>query len=207
MTYQELLKRFSGDPLIDGTQLLPFYESIPALRVQVARWVKSGKLIKLRSNVFLLPPRQAGVQVFPSAVAARLLSPSYLSTHTALQYHGLIPEAVFAFTSVTSKRANTFTNVLGKFVYQHIRKDLFWGYSAIVQDGQTAFMAEPEKAVLDLFHLRGQRVTPEYLAELRLQNPRALSRRKLRESADKFRLGFMRDAAEMLITCLKGLCP
>ncbi len=207
MKYQELLDAFNGDPVIDGNQLAPFYESVGAQRVQTARWVHAGRLIKLRNNVFLLPARFAVRQVYPHAVAARLLSPSYLSAHTALQYHGLIPDAVFAFTSVTTKRANIFTNPLGKFVYQHIRQDLFWGYSAIVQNGQTAYMAVPEKAILDLFHLRGQRVTPEYLAELRLQNPRVVSRSKLTEYAEKFRLGFVRQAVQTLIENWKGLSP
>ena len=207
MRYQELLERFSGDPLIDGTQLLPFYDSDSALRVQLSGWVKCGKLIKLRSNVFLLPTRHAGQEVFPLAVAARLLAPSYLSTHTALQYHGMIPEAVFSFTSVTSKRANTFTNPLGKFVYHHVRPGLFWGYSPGIQDGQTAFIAEPEKALLDLFYLRRQKATLEFIAELRLQNPRALSRQKLLKFAEKFHLGVMAEAAENLITRLKGMRP
>lgn len=205
MKYQDLLTTFPTIPVIDGAQLLPFFDSDSALRVQVSRWVKSGKLIKLRNGVFLLPPRQAGVEVFPLAVPARLLSPSYLSMYTSLQYHGLVPEAVFAFTSVTSKRANTFTNPLGKFVYLHIQPALFWGYEAIIQSGQTAYVAEPEKALLDLFYFRRQSATAEYVEQLRLQNPSALSRRKLLAYAERFGHDRVKHAAELLLQCFRGI--
>ncbi|HNV71176.1 MAG TPA: hypothetical protein PKO06_15845, partial [Candidatus Ozemobacteraceae bacterium] len=96
---------------------------------------------------------------------------------------------------------------LGTFVYQHIRQDLLWDNDAIVQDGQTAYIAEPEKAIRDLFHLHRRTVTPEYLDEMRLQKLRALSRCRLRYYAARFHLNFISEAADLMIARLKGTKP
>ena len=51
---------------------------------------------------------------------------------------------------------------------------------------QLSFVAYPEKALLDLFYLRGLRVTDDYLDEMRLQNMEGLDLPKLVIFAKKF---------------------
>ncbi|MCD4780606.1 MAG: hypothetical protein K8S27_08695 [Candidatus Omnitrophica bacterium] len=69
------------------------------------------------------------------------------------EFHDLIPEAVNSFTSVIPKRHAYFETLIGRFDYRHIRESLFWGYQSVTLHGQTAFMALPEKALLDFFYL------------------------------------------------------
>jgi hypothetical protein len=60
---------------------------------------------------------------------------------------------------------------MGTFRYHHIATALFAGYSlADLGGGQHAFIATPEKALLDLIHLHPGGDAPEYVQELRLQN-------------------------------------
>jgi predicted transcriptional regulator of viral defense system len=205
MKYDDFIRIFNKNPLISGVQLSPLYRKEPLLRVQLSRWVKSNKLIKLRSNVFLLPERYAKQEVYPLAVAGQLLFPSYVSTYSALQFYGLIPEAVFTFTSVTSRRPNTFSNKLGKFEYLHIQNKLFWGYGTVNHNGQTAYIAEPEKALLDLFYLRRRKTGGEYIKELRLQNTKIISKKKLLKYAQRFNKNYVLKSAQNVIAYLDAV--
>ena len=86
---------------------------------------------------------------------ANVLKPhSYLSLQSALSWYGLIPEFVPVVTSVSTARPQSIETPLGKFEYRHISKDYFWGYQQLeLANKQTAFVARPEKALLDLVYL------------------------------------------------------
>lgn len=51
--------------------------------------------------------------------------------------------------------------------------------------GQQAFVAMPEKALLDLAHLTPQADSPNYLSQLRLQNMELLNLARLNEFAER----------------------
>jgi hypothetical protein len=59
---------------------------------------------------------------------------------------------------------------LGDFEFRHVKTEWLHGYERLeVSDGRWAFVATPEKALLDLVYLQPGGDTPAYLAELRLQ--------------------------------------
>lgn len=91
------------------------------------------------------------------------------------------------YTSVTTKRPEKIITAIGTFDYRHIKNSLFWGYDPVTVNNQSAFIACPEKALLDFFYLRGLRVDGEYLDEMRLQNLKQISVRKLLEFAGRFK--------------------
>ena len=62
-------------------------------------------------------------------VANFLYYPSYLSLEYVLQKEGIIPEAVYVFTSITAKLTRIFKNKLGTFSYRKIKDGIFLGYS------------------------------------------------------------------------------
>jgi hypothetical protein len=112
---------------------------------------------------------------------------SYVSLETVLADHGLIPEAVFATTAVTTGRPGVRITPLGTFVYQHLKVDLFWGYrTQAVGGGRTAFVATPEKALLDLGYLRSRSGEPAFVRELRLQRLDAIDLDLLAATAQRF---------------------
>ena len=75
---------------------------------------------------------------------------------------------------------------LGQFVFRRIKKNWFCGYLRVdLVSGQSAFVATPEKALLDLVYLTPGADNYDFLAELRLQ------------SLDKLDLGALRELAEM----------
>jgi hypothetical protein len=75
---------------------------------------------------------------------------------------------------------------LGAFQFTHLARGLLFGYAQVeVAPRQVAFVASPEKALLDLVHLTPGADSPEYLQELRLQNPDAIHVAALGELAER----------------------
>jgi hypothetical protein len=98
----------------------------------------------------------------------------------------LIPEFVPAITAVTTARPQILPTPLGRFEYRHISSDLFWGFQRVeLPARQEAFVADPEKAFLDLVYLTPGGERPEFLRELRLQNLGAIRREVLEQYAEK----------------------
>ena len=85
----------------------------------------------------------------PWILANQLYKPSYLSLASALSYHGLIPESIYAVTSVTIKTTREFEVDDKTYLYRTVKKTAFAGYRSVKIGEDTALMAEPEKAVAD----------------------------------------------------------
>ena len=111
--------------------------------------------------------------------------PSYVSLQSALAYHGVIPESVPTVTSVTTGRPGRWETDLGDFLYRHLKPGLFWGYRRVdVDGGSGAYIALPEKALLDLFYFTSGPIRAAFVRGLRLA-PDVLDWRRLREFAER----------------------
>jgi hypothetical protein len=109
-----------------------------------------------------------------------------VSLESALSWYGLIPEFVPSVTSVTTVRPQVIQTLLGRFEFRHIDKDFFWGYSEVkLLEKQNAFIALPEKALLDLVYLTADGDKKEFLEELRLQNFEKIDKDVLRQFTEK----------------------
>ncbi|MGH2459283.1 MAG: type IV toxin-antitoxin system AbiEi family antitoxin domain-containing protein, partial [Chloroflexota bacterium] len=135
---------------------------------------------------YALAPPLRKVRPHPFVVANHVVRASYVSCESALAHHGMIPEPVPVTTSVTTRRPGSWDTPLGRHTYQHIQTGFFHGYQLIEVDrDQHAFIATPEKALLDLLYLRTGRDSPAFLAELRLQNLERLSLDELGRLAER----------------------
>ena len=161
-----------GDEPVFGTEILLAGAVDPNdVRRQLSRWVSAGRLYQLRRGVYALMPPFQRVKAHPFVVANRMVRGSYVSLHSALAYYSLIPEGVPVVTSVSTSRPGRWNTPLGAYEFRHIKVDLFFGYRLEeVSPGQRAFVATPEKALLDLAYLHPGADNPAYLRELRLQN-------------------------------------
>jgi predicted transcriptional regulator of viral defense system len=125
----------------------------------------------LRRGLYALAPPFQKVKPHPFLVANRMVRGSYVSCQSALAHYGLIPEYVPVTTSVTTRRPARWDTPLGIYQFRHVKPDLLRGYRLTeLSPGQRAFVASPEKALLDLVHLQPGGDSPQYLRELRLQN-------------------------------------
>ncbi len=158
-----------------------------AIRVQLSRWMAQGKLIGLRRGIYTLSETYRRAPLNPAVLANSLYRPSYLSGLWALGYFDLIPERVVRFTSVTSRVPRRFENPLGVFDYRNIKQDSFFGFESAGVGDQKFLVAEPEKALLDHWHLTEGEWIPERLDEMRYQNHAKIDAERLRLYARRFR--------------------
>ncbi len=147
---------------------------------QLSDWVQAQKLIQLRRGIYTFPEQNP----HPFVVANHLVPGSYVSLQMALAYYHLIPEHVAVVTSVTTQRPGSYENKFGRFSYRHITSSLFFGieYRLLVND-EYAYVAAPEKALLDLIHFRPQGDSAAYIESLRLQNLEILNLERLQRFA------------------------
>lgn len=136
--------------------------SAGVLRLDLHNWVKRGELVRLKRGLYMVPNRNAS----KVDIARALYSPAYLSLEWALHHHGFLPDVVFTLTLVSNRGTRHFKTPLGEFMYHKIKSSLFFGY-----DSDT-LLAEPEKALVDIFYIRGGSFVPKnsFWNEMRWQN-------------------------------------
>jgi predicted transcriptional regulator of viral defense system len=208
MKFQHLLEIVDEEPVFE-TGLLLAGEVDPAhVRRQLSRWTQAGRLHQIRRGLYSLAPPYQKTKPHPFVVANRLVRGSYVSLQSALGYYGLIPEYVPVVTSVTSGRPGHWETALGEYQYRHIQSALLRGYAwTEVSPGQSAFVASPEKALLDLIYLEPGADDPAYLQELRLQNTERLDLGVLVRLAERFAKPKLRRAVDRLSTWLREGAP
>ena len=78
MKWVELLKNVSGNPVFT-TGLVAAGEDLTQVRLQLSRWVKDGRLIKLRRGLYVLTEPYRKLAPEPFYVANALKTASYVS--------------------------------------------------------------------------------------------------------------------------------
>ncbi len=199
MKFSDLLRLAHRLPVIESRSLIAFGARPETLAVQLSRWVKAGKLIRLRRGFYLFPKELRQVDPPREYLANILVRPSYVSLERALAFHGLIPETAHLLGSVTTARPISFSTAEGEFSYRHIKKELFFGYRETqVADG-SALMALPEKALLDLIYLHKGGTTRQWIEGLRLQNLDLIDPSRLDLLGRRFERARMLDAVALLL--------
>ena len=169
MKFDQLLAIVADEPLFETGLLLAGAVNPSAMRRQLVRWTQAGRLYQLRRGLYALAPPYRQVVPHPFLIANRLVRGSYVSGLSALAHAGMIPEYVPEVTSATAERPQLRQTPLGRFSFRHLKTDLLYGYQQVeLARGQSAFVAAPEKALLDLIYLQPQGDAPAYINELRL---------------------------------------
>lgn len=171
MEFQQLVEIVGDEPVFETGLLLAGAQDPHNVRQQLSRWVKTGRVYQLRRGVYALAPPFQKVKPHPFLIANRMVRASYVSCQSALAFYELIPEYTPVTLSVTTARPARWKTPFGVFEFRHIKPEMLYGYRALeVSAGQTAFVATPEKALLDLIYLQPNSDSRDYLRELRLQN-------------------------------------
>ena len=120
-------------------------------RVSASRYVKSGYLLRLKRNIYILKDRWDSAEKEEKLTLANLIQvPSYISLMTALDYYEITTEMQRNFIeSVCIKRTKEAKIGNAVFNYTKVNKTLYFGF--VKKDG--FFIATPEKAFLDALYL------------------------------------------------------
>lgn len=205
MKFDDLVTSVSKQPFFETGLLLAGTVDPTDVRRQLSRWTRSGRVIQLRRGLYTLAAPYQQTTPHPFLVANSLLPGSYVSLQSALAYYGLIPEYVVQTLSVSTLRPSRWSNQLGEFRFQHLAPHFFFGYQqATLAPDQEAFIALPEKALLDLVHLTPDGDDPLYLAGLRLQNLEHLDLERLQMLAGRAGKPKWLRAANQILTLIEG---
>lgn len=203
MKFEDLLELVPPEGIFRTGQILAGRRSPDHVRRQLHRWIRQGRVIQLRREVYMLADNRTGVRPHPFVIANYLKVGSYVSLQSALSHYGMIPEYVPVTTSVTTGRPETLETEVGWFQFRHIASRLFSRFEAMAPaPRQQAFVATPEKALLDLLYLTPQSDDMNYLRELRLSAPDTVDSaeflRRLHEAAEEMNTPKLKRAAERL---------
>ena len=212
MDIQAALKELSNQPLTHQllADLLKDYKR-PNDKILA---LKAYGLIEPVKKGLYIAGRSLGADRPESALLANhMLGPSYLSMESALAHYGLIPEKVFAITSMTTKASRKFQTNIGLYTYTNLPLPYYaFGLATVsLSKDQQAIMAIPEKALCDKIAttagitLRSQSSARDYVfGNLRMEE----------EDLAKFDLNAMlswlenapkRESLEMLIKMLERI--
>ena len=112
-----------------------------SLKVALSRWVKNGKILRIRKNAYQLPDKIYDFR----KTAWQLYPPCYLSFESALNEYGILNQIPYIITFATTNKSKKMTLGQQEVEFRQIKKDLFFGYK--MQNG--LFTALPEKALAD----------------------------------------------------------
>lgn len=133
---------------------------------------KSGAIIRLKKGIYVASRNETGKPLCRELIANHLYGPSYVGAEYALRYYGLIPEAVYVVTSVTTKHSRGFQNPTGVYQYRRCKDEYFHiGLRMETMDGVTFIIASREKALCDVVNfsknlkLRFVKDVEQYLEE------------------------------------------
>lgn len=202
MEFNELLYQVVDLPVFSSALLQAGDVDRANIQKQLSRWTAAGKIHQLRRGLYALADPYRQKEPHPFLIANRIIAPSYVSLQSALAYYDMIPESVPQVVSITSKlRSKVFETSLGSFRYHNIQTPLFSGFSLVqVSTDQSAYLARPEKALLDMIYLTKRGHTPEYLDSLRLQNLGQLDMHWMRKIASKTGLKKLTKAVDYLLS-------
>lgn len=135
--------------------------------IQLARWNAKGYLRRVSKGYYMFADREITTNT-SLLIANKIYEPSYISLHTALALYSFIPETTINITSVTTKKTQTLTTEWGGYKYYSIKPGLFWGKNVLQTPEGDILIAEPEKAIADLFYLFPEYHNQDDFSSLRL---------------------------------------
>jgi predicted transcriptional regulator of viral defense system len=205
MRYEELLEIVGPDALFETGLLMAGVSNPQALQRQLSRWVRAGRLVKVRRGLYAVAPPHRIAAPDPFVVSNRLVRPSYVSLESALHYHEIVPDVPFAVTAVTTGRGGVHDTPMGRFVFQHVGADRLWGRQEVemVVGQRTAWVACPEKALIDLLYLNRGSDNPAYLRQLRLQNTDRIDASIMLDMARRFKSAKVSRAVENVVSLMR----
>jgi hypothetical protein len=173
-------------PVLDASTMRRLLDGVSDRRGKIARMLASGELISLRRGLYA-----SRRDLDPRCLAGPIYGPSYLSYETALEWHGLIPEAVREIVSATLRRGAAFENEFGRFRFFRIPEAVYPAGIQRVAESELPFLvASPTKALCDRIArepgFRSVADVARWLEEMRIDPNIKLNRDELRFCAARY---------------------
>ena len=206
MDFTDILRHYREFGYFELNNLLALtHEKKPSVVKKLHRWTLKGDLVRLKRGFYAFPEQIAKNPLTPERAANQLYKISYVTGLWRLNQLGLIPEAVFEITNATRNNPARFETPLGRFTYQHLSGNGFFGYETIQEGAQEIHVATPEKALLDFFWWQNVEWTPQEFQRWRIQDPwKKIDHGKLETLAEQWGPPRLQRAAKELTQYLQA---
>lgn len=207
MRYANVLRRFGPAGSFELPTLLAFTGEKRATVLQTLyRWNQKGWIIPIRRGLYTFPDDLAKNPVSVERAANQIQPDSYVSGLWLMNHLGLIPGDITVVTNATPRNPAKFETRVGRFAYQHIQKQGFFGYEERLDAGGISVrIATPEKALLDFFWWENAQGTESEFFHWGIQDPlHQINHRRLRAFAKQWNQPRLIRAAERLGKYLKS---
>lgn len=164
--FRKRLSRFVVFSLIEIRKACPSFH-----RRRLNEWQDKGYIKKIIKGYYIFSDMQLDERAL-FEISNRIYAPSYISLEMALAHYGLIPESVYAVTSISTRRTYRFKTDIAEFSYRTVKPELFFGYDIIRDDSRSFKMAVPEKALVDYFYINPHIKTADDYDGMRLNKKR-----------------------------------
>ncbi len=121
-------------------------------RRRLNEWQEKGYIKKIIKGYYIFSDLKINEDIL-FEIANKIHRPSCVSLEMALSYYHLIPESIYAVTSVSSRRPGKYETPVAVFIYRRMKPALFFGYELVENQGRRYKIASPEKAILDYFYI------------------------------------------------------
>ena len=150
MDIQAALRGLSNQPLTHQL-LVSLLEDYKRPNDKILSLKADGLIEPVKKGLYVAGRSLGSERPESALIANHILGPSYLSMESALAHYGLIPERVFAVTSMTTKASRKFQTSIGLYSYTNLPLPYYaFGLATVsLSKDQQAIMAIPEKALCD----------------------------------------------------------
>lgn len=186
-TTEKLQDSGFGDKLFTDKDLLRIFDGTPASRYSlVNKALKKKEWVRLSRGLYILNTKYRTATLSKFYIASRMVHGSYVSTESALSYHGFIPERVETITSIiTQGRTHTLHTSLGTFQYSRIPVNEYEFLTGVLRretNDKPFLIASPLRALADYvyinkiewtnlgFLIEGLRIEEEDLLDIPLED-------------------------------------
>lgn len=112
--------------------------------------LRKDEILRVRRGLYVFGDFWRKKQVNHRMLANLIYGPSILSLDFILSDAGLIPEAVYEYTSISIGRSRVFNTPVGRYSYKQVNRARFTVASQLVRtDNGNYFAAAPLKALVD----------------------------------------------------------
>lgn len=200
MHYADILRHFGAFGFFELPNLLTLTREEKATALQTLhRWKKRGWIIAIRRGLYAFPDELTKNPMTIERAANHIYKDSYVTGLWRLNQLGLIPEGVLEVTNATRNNPATFDTPMGRFVYQHLSANGFFGYETEYDGALPVQVATPEKALLDFFWWKNVQWDGNEFARWRIQDPfHKIDHNRLLAFADRWNQPRITKAAKAL---------
>ena len=125
-------------------------KSEDARKALLKRACQKGDLIRIKNGLYLVGDKKRKTHFSLFQIANFIIEPSYVSLESALSFYGLIPEAVYTTTSVTTKSSLEQKTPVGQFSFSYLKTEYFdFGFYRYKNGEDPFLIATPLKALID----------------------------------------------------------